>query len=127
MTNWRDRILEKFTPHAARLTLVADPDNLLTEEDIAQEIQARGFEALLYEDSISFRFIYESRYRSQWQSGSLNNLIVIVRSQPNELETLPFDLLQESDRKLSFSLNELFPKLSYSVLSTLDRNLLDPL
>nr|WP_290221378.1 BREX-3 system phosphatase PglZ [Trichocoleus desertorum] len=127
MINWRDRILEKFTPHAARLTLVADPDNLLTEEDIAQEIQTRGFETLLYEDSISFRFIYESRYRSQWQSGSLNDLIVIVPAQPSELESLAFDLLKESDRRLSFSLAELFPNLSYPVLSTLDRNLLDPL
>ncbi|MBD2463212.1 BREX-3 system phosphatase PglZ [Oscillatoria sp. FACHB-1407] len=125
--NWRDRILEQFTPHAARLALVADPDNLLTEEDIAQKIQTRGFETLLYEDSISFRFIYESRYRSRWQDGSLSDLIVIVPSQPSELESLPFDLLKESDRRLSFSLNELFPNLSYPVLSTLDRNLLDPL
>lgn len=124
MINWRDLILQKFTPCAARLTLVADPDKLLTE-DITQEIQTRGFKALFYEDSISFRFIYESRYRSQWQSGILSDLIVIVPCQPSELEFLPFDLLKESDRRLSFSLDELFPNLSYSVLSTLDRNLLD--
>jgi len=52
---------------------------------------------------------------------------VVEPSQPHELELLPYDLLQESDRKLSFSLSELLPKLSYPILSTLDRSLLDPL
>ncbi len=125
MVNWRDRILEKFLPNVARLTLVADPDSLLPEADISQEIQARGFEILSYEDAISFRFIYESRYRSQHQRKNLSYLVVLVHSQSSDLQLLPYDLLQESDRTLSFGLRELFPKLSYVVLNALDRNLLD--
>ena len=32
MANWRDTILKNFKPKISRLTLVADPDGLLTEE-----------------------------------------------------------------------------------------------
>ena len=30
MADWRDHILKEFTPELSRLTLVADPDGLLT-------------------------------------------------------------------------------------------------
>ncbi len=32
--SWQERILKEFIPQVNRLTLVADPDYLLTEEDI---------------------------------------------------------------------------------------------
>ena len=32
MSNWRDAILDHFVPNVSRLTLVADPDSLMTEE-----------------------------------------------------------------------------------------------
>ncbi len=32
-SSWRDQILKEFTPKVARLTLVADPDGLLVEEN----------------------------------------------------------------------------------------------
>jgi hypothetical protein len=44
----------------------------------------------------------------------------------SSLITLPFDLLQ-AGRKLSFSLGDIFPNLSYPVVTALDRGELDAL
>ena len=44
-STWRDPILAQFTPaiaSAARLTVVADPDQLLTEQGIVDGIRQRG-------------------------------------------------------------------------------------
>jgi hypothetical protein len=81
MADWREQILREFTPQVARLTLVADPDGLLIEEGVLQEIR---------------------------------------------LNSLPYDLLQ-AGRRLSFNLGELFPNLSYPVVSALDGADLDAL
>jgi hypothetical protein len=68
--SWRYQILQDFAPQVAPLTLVADPDSLLTEEDLLQAIQARGFELIPFEDPVAFRFTYESKYRTRQERGS---------------------------------------------------------
>ncbi len=124
--SWRDRILQAFTPLVAPLTLVADPDSLLTEEDLVQEIQVRGFELIPFEDPVAFRFAYESKYRTHLLQGELTDLVVVLRAETQELRTLPYDLLQ-AGRQLSLSLRDLFPNLSYPVIQALDRTDLDTL
>ena len=120
MDDWRDKILKEFTPQVARLTLVADPDGLLTEEGVIQGLRERGFELMAFEDPIAFRFAYESKYRSRWDRGELTELVVVLRAGMQDLGTLPYDLLQ-AGRKLSFNLGDLFPNLSYPVVEALDR------
>ena len=44
MSSWRDTILGDFAPKISKLTLAADPDNLLTEEKLAFELRVHGFE-----------------------------------------------------------------------------------
>ncbi|MCK4485926.1 MAG: BREX-3 system phosphatase PglZ [Desulfobacterales bacterium] len=126
MANWRDHILKEFTPQVARLTLVADPDGLLTEERVIQGLRDRGFELIPFEDPIAFRFAYESKYRSRWDRGELTELVVVLRAETEDLGSLPYDLLQ-AGRKLSFNLGDLFPNLSYPVVGALDRADLDAL
>ena len=126
MDNWRDEILMKFTPGVERLTVVADPDGLLLEEAILEALQARGFELVSFEDRIAFRFFYESRYRSHRDRGDLADLVVVVRDDASDLRVVPYDVLQAGHR-LSFQLGDLFPKLSGSVVSALDRSDLDAL
>jgi len=126
MSSWRDHILQKFVPGAARLTLVADPDNLLLDEDLLQEIRARRFELIPFEDPVAFRYVYESRFRSHWDRNEETELAVVLRLPSSPLDRLPYDLLQ-AGRKLSFSLAELFPNLNYSVVAALDRTDLDKL
>lgn len=126
MGNWRDHILKEFTPNVARLTLVADPDYLLLEEEALASIRALGFELIPIEDHIAFRYLYESKFRSRWEQGDQTDLVVVLHSQANALVYLPHDLLQIG-RRLSFSLGDIFPSLSYPIVAALDRADLDPL
>ena len=126
MRTWRDTILNDFVPNVSKLTLVADPDCLLTEEKLALELRGRGFDLIEFSDPVEFRYAYESKYRSIWDRGEHTDLVVVLRLQDAELESLPYDLLQ-AGRKLSFNLGDLFPNLSYPVIEKLDRSLLDSL
>ena len=127
MKSWRDPILKEFiAPQAARLTLAADPDGLLLEAGVLEEIAERGFELLTVEDRISFRFAYESRYRSRWDRGELTDRGVVLRTAAADLRALPYDLLQ-AGRQVSFSVDALFPNLSHAVMETLERSDLDAL
>jgi len=126
MSSWRDQILKEFTPNVARLTLVADPDGLLLEEGILEGIRERRFELIPFEDHVAFRYAYESKFRSRWDRGEQTDLVVVLRSQASDLGSLPFDLLHVG-RKLSFNLGDIFPSLSYPVITVLDRGDLDAL
>jgi len=109
----------------ARLTVVADPDQLLTEQGIVDGIRQRGFEIVPFEDHVAFRYAYERRFRQVWDSGNGTNLVVVLRAPRSDVSGLPFDLLQQAERDrrlLSFSLAELFPSLAPHVLSELDRS-----
>ena len=124
--SWRSHILREFTPKVARLTLVADPDGLLLEEGILEGVRKRGFELIPFEDHIAFRYAYESKFRSRWDRGEHTDLVVVLHSQASDLSTLPYDLLQ-AGRSLSFNLGDIFPNLSYPVVTALDRGDLDAL
>ncbi|MFC2167767.1 BREX-3 system phosphatase PglZ [Acidobacteriota bacterium] len=126
MISWRDQILKEFTPKVARLTLVADPDGLLLEERILAGVREREFELIQFEDHITFRYAYESKFRSCWDKGKQTDLVVVLRSGTNNLGSLPYDLLQ-AGRRLSFNLGEIFPNLSYPIVVTLDREDFDVL
>ena len=126
MSSWRDAILNDFVLGVSKLTLVADPDCLLTEEKLALTLRRRGFDLIEFSDPVEFRYAYESRYRSIWDRSEHTDLVVVLRLQDAELESLPYDLLQ-AGRKLSFNLGDLFPTLSYPVIEKLDRSLLDAL
>lgn len=128
---WREPILAQFSRDiagVARLTVVADPDELLTEQGIVDGIRQRGFEIVPFEDHVAFRYAYERRFREAWDNGSDTNLVVVLRASRSDVSTLPFDLLKQAERDrrlLSFSLAELFPSLAPHVLSELDRSDLD--
>lgn len=126
MASWRDHILEEFSAKVARLTLVADPDALLLEEGILEGIRERGFELIPFDDHIAFRYAYETKFRSFWDSGQKTDLVVVLRSNEDDLRKLPYDLL-EKGRTLSFNLGDIFPGLSYPVVSALNRADLEPL
>ena len=126
MGNWRDQIISEFTPHVDQLILVSDPDRLLVEEEVLAVIRERGFQLIPFEDPIAFRYVYESRFRSRWDLGEQMDLVVVLHSDASDLDRLPYDLLQVG-RRLSFSLGEIFPNLSYPIVTALDRRELDAL
>jgi hypothetical protein len=124
--NWRDAILQNFAPQVARFTIVSDPDGLLLEESLGQAIRERGFDLQVYENSMQFRYLYESFYRPQWEAGNSFELVLAVIEDQNWVDRLPYDWLTRA-RRLHFSLSELFPNLNYRSVAMLDRSLLDNL
>lgn len=124
MSDWRSHILKEFTPGVQPITVVADPDGLLTEPSLSQALAERGFELVLFEDSISFRFAYESRFRSRLDAGEKLDLVVLLGDEASSLGKLPFDVLAGA-RKLSFALADMFPQFSYPVLRALEPQYLD--
>lgn len=126
LRNWRARILAEFPLGVYRLTLVADPDELLAEEGVTAGLADRGYETLNYEDPVAFRYAYESNYRARWERGEDAALVVVLRGEPHALDSLPYDLLA-SGRKLSVGLATLFPNLSYPVVAALNTTDLDAL
>src|ERR1039458_1856902 len=124
MGDWREQILKEFAAGVQPITAVADPDRLLTEPFLSQALTERGFESLLFEDSISFRFAYESRFRSRLDAGEQIDLIVLLGDGASSLVKLPFDVLSNA-LKLSFSLADVFPHFSYPVLRALEPQYFD--
>ena len=90
--NWRDLILQNLQPGVSRLTLVADPDGLLLEEDVLSALGDMGFDVLTFSEPITFRYAYEANYRSRWDRGEAAHLVVVVQGGPQELRRLPFDV-----------------------------------
>jgi hypothetical protein len=127
MNGWRDHVLQHFAPQTSRLTLVADPDGLMIEEGILSAIRGRGFEVIPFNDPVAFRFAYESQYRQRWDRGENTELVVVLRSEEDDLRSLPFDLLRAGRRLPPFRLAHIFPKLSNPVVQSLERSLLDAL
>lgn len=127
MTAWVDRILKEFPVDLARLWIVADPDDVLLDEQVLSGLREHGFEVLPFEDSIAFRAEYEERYRAAWDRGEPGpSRALILHLRGMNVADLPWDYLRQA-RKLSLSLAELFPRLSYTVVRQLGSEMLPAL
>lgn len=116
MSEWIERILKEFPADLARLWIAADPDDILLDEQILSDLRVRGFEVLLFEDSVAFRAEYEELYRKAWDrgvDGPAKALVLHLRD--TYVNDLPWDYLKQA-RQVSLSLANLFPKLSYGVV-----------
>jgi hypothetical protein len=130
---WRAPILQHFSEASAkagRLTVVSDPDELLTEPGVVERLAERGFELITFGDPVAFRYAYESRFRQHWDRGEATHLVVVIRTDQGDLKHIPHDLLEEareSGRVLSFSLVHIFPSLAPNVVAELDPQHFDAL
>lgn len=121
MSSWIHRIVQEFPADLSRFWIACDPDDLLLDERILHSLRERGFEVLPFEDSVAFRTEYEDRYRAAWdrgEDGSAKALVLQLRG--TDVNALPWDYIREG-RRVSLSLADLFPKLSYSVIRQLDQ------
>jgi len=126
MKNWREQLLKPFVTDIALKTVVSDPDEMFRDDKIFRELSDRGFTVVYFDDPISFRFTYESEFRDAWDSGDRRELVVVFHPDTQDFEKLPADLLQNA-RLLTFYLQDVFPNLSYTVVSKLDRLYFDAL
>lgn len=124
MAKWRDEIVRRFTPSVGRCVVVVDPDRLLTEPIVNETLRGAGFDLLVFEEPVAFRYAYESKHREPSDDGKMSDLIVLHHG--DSAEPLPFDILARSD-KFRLSLTDFFPNLSYPVISALEPEYLDTL
>lgn len=124
LNSWRKSLLDDLVPGISKLTLVFDQDSLLKDELLVRELFARGFHLIELQDSVEFRYVFESRYRKILEADKSKELIIITQISNSESSNIPFDILEKS-RHITVELSSIFPNLSYSVLEKLDYNLLD--
>lgn len=127
MSQWAEQILKEFPAELARLWIVADPDGVLLDEQILLGLRERGFEAVPYADGVVFRVEYEQRYRAAWDAGEAGPASALILQLPNaDSSRLPWDYLRQA-RRVSLSLANLLPKLSYTVVRQLGNHTLPAL
>ncbi|OBW63499.1 MAG: hypothetical protein A9183_07195 [Dehalococcoides mccartyi] len=126
MSTWQSEILKEILHTDSKLVIVTDPDKLLFEENVQQQLNELQFDLFTFEDPVVFRYEYESRYRSKKDTGQEIKTRILLRVADKELNSLPFDVLQ-AGHKVSLDLGNIFPKLSYPVLEKLPVEYLDKL
>lgn len=120
MSAWTNHILQEFPADLSRFWIARDPDNLLLDERILHGLRERGFEVLPFEDSVAFRTEYEERYRAAWDRGvEGSSKALVLQFRDADINTLPWDYVRMG-RKVTLSLADLIPKLSYSVIRHID-------
>lgn len=121
--NWRETVLKQLTSGMAKVRVVADPDGLLLDEDLLQQLERWGFSVLLYDDPWVFRVRYEEDFRGEWDNGRATPR-VLVRSASANLDSVPFDVFDQED-PVYISVSQLFSHLDRSIMADLDRRLYD--
>ena len=127
MSPWIDRILKEFPADLSRLWIVADPDDVLLDEQVLSGLRERGFDVLPFADSVAFRAEYEDRYRSAWDRGEAAPAkALVLHLRGTNVADLPWDYLRQA-RRVSLSLANLFPRLSYPVVRQIGAESLEAL
>lgn len=127
MSQWAEQILKEFPAELARLWIVADPDGVLLDEQILLGLRERGFDVVPYADGVVFRVEYEQRYRAAWDAGEAGPASALILQLPDaDPSRLPWDYVRQA-RRVSLSLANLLPKLSYTVVRQLGNDTLPAL
>lgn len=120
MSAWTNRILQEFPADLSRFWIACDPDDVLLDERVLHGLRERGFEVLPFEDSVAFRTEYEERYRAAWDCGGQGTAkALVLQLRGTDLNALPWDYVRMG-RKVSLSLADLFPRLSYGVIRQIE-------
>ena len=112
----RKEILSRCPAGVSRITLADDPDELLREAGVLARLEESGFDVLFFDDPVTFRFAYETRFRAAWDRGEKLELLV---AHGGDETSLPFDLTAGA-RRVSLRLDDFFPVLSSAVVRELD-------
>ncbi|MDC7724452.1 BREX-3 system phosphatase PglZ [Priestia megaterium] len=119
MNNWRDEVLKKFQNQSNKIILVHDTDFLLDDESLLNDLKEHGFAVERFDDSISFRYIYEQKYRLQEE---YCKLIIYT----NQQLIFPYEFLRKSV-SLSVNIRNIFPRFSAQILRSMNHADLDAL
>lgn len=111
MNAWEQKVVDPFIPELSSLWVVSDADGVARNENILSLLNQKGFEVVVFEDPIEFRFEYENADR--FQNGT--SLILIFEPDASGYNKLPSDILANA-RKVDLNLNQIFPQLDRDVI-----------
>jgi len=126
MVSWQTEIINEFPTEPLQITVVADPDGLLTDEKVQKAVNKSGYEIIVFDDPVKFRLDFEIRFRSLFDKGDPGGVTPVIKTASANLNHLPYDLASMA-RKLTFSLGRIFPNLDHRVVSILAKPTLDKL
>jgi hypothetical protein len=119
--NWRDNILQEIK-HRDGIVILTDPNHIITNDDkILNKLTNMEFEIIPFSDSIWTRYLIENKKEELQNNFKL--IILYNKNQNNAESEIPFDILQECISNggiVPFSLDDIFPNLSMSVVEQLD-------
>ena len=116
--DWRHIVYRHFSWPSSRLVIAYDPDGLLRDEGVTQHLTRLGFQ----QESFSKTPAFLRKWKEEWvpalEKGSLR---LVINTADTRFEALPNEIRRHplSDR-YSFTLGDVFPKLTLNVLAQLD-------
>ncbi|MBU2886743.1 BREX-3 system phosphatase PglZ [Gilvimarinus agarilyticus] len=113
MPSWQEKFLAQLDRRISTVFIADDPDALLTEESLQQALMSKGLDLHFYEDPIALRYFLEHKVKPQQTA-----CVVSIDSDQFDIDAISFDISQKATR-LSLSLKDCFPKLTYTVLKAL--------
>jgi len=126
MTDWREKILSKILVEDSRLVVLLDPDNILIDLLIYEQLKKNGFFILSYNDPVSFRLQYESSFRAKWDLGEKTDLRLLIRTSFASKSQIPFDL-QQDGKIVKIGFEDIIRYLNRTVVEALGPGYFDAL
>jgi hypothetical protein len=125
MIQWYRILIDRLLDIQAKYIIILDPDNVLSNEMINQEIVALSYIIHDYTDSIQFRYALLTHYESQISNG-MCKLIIHMSDINQNTSNISYDVLSNA-QVVSFSLYDVFENLSLCVVKCLDATSYDKL
>lgn len=120
---WRDEVLKHFAEPLPAVMIISDPDRLLQEKKILDQLLEKNLEIIAFEDPIRFRYLFESAYRDRLGKG---NFCLVVHVTEESVHHVPYFLYQHGEM-VELRLADLFPRLNLPVIKQLTYEQLDVL
>ena len=126
-TSFGAALLASIHPVTSPLQIAHDPDGMLLDEIALATLTDRGFAVLAWQDEVSFRLEYETRFRSAWDGGrSPPEAAVLIHFAGESPEELPWDIVTAA-KLHRLSLADWFAGIDLSVVRALPNPMLDRL
>ena len=124
MHNWRTSILNKIRPFDDPVIVVLDPDDLLSDQQLGQNLKELQYDIYIYCNPVEFRYYYELQYRMKWDNKIPVETKLIVRFLNQDSSKIPSDL-KERAQIILIKISDIFPSLNANTLRQIGINEFD--